>query len=192
MTNFFAALLFFSTLSLSCRSQSNPQSPANADTQPATQAPATTQNEDSTYNAIDPEVPDKRPLWVSMERTPCFGTCPWFKAEIFRDGYVIYNGKKFVENEGWFHAYLNHQKMQDLKAAIEELNAENLQDEYTNINLTDLPSTITTIHNNNNIKQIKNGYYNPPEQLVLFEKFIDHLLLDVEWKKLPQPENEQE
>ena len=161
---------------------------ASCKTQPNAQA---TLNQDTTYNAVDEEKPQKRIILVSMERTPCFGTCPWYKVQIFNDGNVLYHGKKFVERTGWFESRLSKEKLEQLNSSIIQLNAETLQNEYVNPHVADLPSTITTIIADGKEKTIKNGYDNPPASLVNFEKLIDHLIMDLTWYEV-EPENSEE
>ena len=37
-------------------------------------------------------IPAKEHLFLSMERTPCFGKCPSYKIMIFNTGNVVYEG----------------------------------------------------------------------------------------------------
>ena len=42
----------------------------------------------------------KKELVISLERTPCYGTCPIYKMEIFSDGSAFYHGERFVDRIG--------------------------------------------------------------------------------------------
>ena len=88
--------------------------------------------------------PDYSTLVVTMERTPCFGTCPAYKLMIFGDGRVEYEGLNFVKVQGKQTAMLTADQIKELVAEIEKANVFVLEENYT-VNATDLPSTLLTV-----------------------------------------------
>ena len=77
-------------------------------------------------------LPVKEHLFLTMERTPCFGRCPNFKISIMNTGKVIYNGIQFTKKDGEYTKILSsrqlsqlQKKMRSIKDSIEiELNKE--------------------------------------------------------------------
>ncbi|MAY83297.1 MAG: hypothetical protein CMP59_04110 [Flavobacteriales bacterium] len=118
-----------------------------------------------------------------IQRTPCFGRCPIYTITVYNDGTVIYNAEKFVEYEGKFKAQADEQKIQMLMSKAEEIGFFKLQSNYDNENVTDLPSTITTLRRDDEVKQIINRYEGP-EELSLFEKYFDELFLKMKWSEM--------
>ena len=55
----------------------------------------------SSKNSTETKVKElKKELIISLQRTPCYGTCPIYKMEIFSDGSAFYHGERFVEKMG--------------------------------------------------------------------------------------------
>lgn len=115
------------------------------------------------------------PFTISLERTPCFGTCPVYIVSLHSDGKLTYIGKEFSNLKGEYETYLPLDEVQKIKAALIDLNFLKLEDSYDNVYISDLPSAITTlIINGKVVKTVKNRF-NPPPQLVRFELMIDNL-----------------
>jgi hypothetical protein len=43
---------------------------------------------------------ESRPLTISLQRTPCYGHCPWYTITIGSDGTVTYEGRNDVKTLG--------------------------------------------------------------------------------------------
>ena len=76
---------------------------------------------------------------ISLERGPCFGTCPIYKVEIKGDGSVTYTGERFVKITGEQHAQISREEVSALVAKFEKADFFSLKDEYT-APVTDLPT----------------------------------------------------
>ncbi|MBV6439177.1 MAG: hypothetical protein DYG98_20485 [Haliscomenobacteraceae bacterium CHB4] len=59
---------------------------------------------------------------VSLETGPCFGFCPVFKLEVLNNGFVRYNGERFVEKVGKDSFYLTRTELKQLKEKIQSVN----------------------------------------------------------------------
>ncbi|MBP6456972.1 MAG: hypothetical protein KA275_09630, partial [Chitinophagaceae bacterium] len=44
---------------------------------------------------------------MTMERTPCFGVCPYYKITLFEDGRIFYHGKKDTPRIGQFEGRIS-------------------------------------------------------------------------------------
>lgn len=119
-----------------------------------------------------------RPFIISLERTPCFGTCPVYTVRIHSDGKIEYSGREFSNPKGDYETFIPLNEVAALRRAIVEANFMNLENEYDNMYISDLPSAITRlIIDGKEVKTVKNRH-NPPPQLVKLEVFIDNI-----WRK---------
>jgi hypothetical protein len=124
----------------------------------------------------------KESIFITMERTPCFGKCPSYKITIFNTGNVAYEGYKFAKKEGKYTAKLTKPQLSELKAKIEAINLFELQSKYDS-KITDIPSCILLVNHNGNTKKIldRDG---APVEIKEFEKLIDALVLTDDLKQV--------
>lgn len=83
--------------------------------------------------------------FIEIEKTMCFGTCPVYKATIFKDGQVSYDGKAYVKKVGKHNFRLSNDAMDNIHNEINKVNFFKLKDEYDEM-ITDVPTTIITVH----------------------------------------------
>lgn len=129
----------------------------------------------------DNQIPIKESIFITMERTPCFGKCPNYKITIFNTGNVVYEGLQFAEKQGKFKKKLNNKQLTELEEQIEYLKIFALKDVYDS-KITDIPSCILLINYKEKKKKIldRDG---APEELKRFEKLIDALIITNDLKK---------
>jgi hypothetical protein len=120
-------------------------------------------------------------LFASIKRTPCYGRCPIYEAKIFSSGFVLYEGKRFVEKEGIFTTWLSEEQLQQITDKANELQFFDLEVEYDSP-VTDLPTTYTFIRNGAITKQVKNRV-GGPDNLKAYESFLEGMLDAANWKK---------
>jgi hypothetical protein len=121
-------------------------------------------------------------LVITMERTPCHGTCPVYKLTIEGNGDVTYEGQDFVQVKGKQTASLSPAQIQDLVSAFEQAKFSTLTD-YTHENTTDSQSVITSITRNGKTKTV-NHYYgdnSAPQELFDLESKIDEITNSKQW-----------
>ncbi|NNF02575.1 MAG: hypothetical protein HKN22_07800 [Bacteroidia bacterium] len=124
---------------------------------------------------------DRDSLYASIERTPCFGTCPSYKISIYESGYTIYHGKRFVKKIGVYSTRISERKVEAIKEIALALGYFEFDDEYVNPLIADLPSCITSVRNQGTYKTIKVNHEDPPKNLIKFQKGIDSLFEGSEW-----------
>ena len=139
-----------------------------------------------------PEIPDQRAgtqvnteddsLFASIERTPCYGTCPTYSINIYKSGYVIYEGIRFVDRLGTYSSRISERKIQSIISKANEIGYFDMNEVYDSP-VTDLPSTITYLSVNGQKKRIKDRVRGP-ERLKEYEKFFDSVFEDMVWKPL--------
>jgi hypothetical protein len=122
-------------------------------------------------------------VFLSLERTPCYGTCENFKVIIYSNGYCTYEGKNFVEKIGKYESVIDKKKIELIKNKATEINYFSLENSYNHTGITDIPATITEIFINDKSKRIENRYRGPQE-LKDFELYIEGIINDLPWKKI--------
>jgi hypothetical protein len=120
-----------------------------------------------------------------MERTACFGFCPVYEVTVYGDGEVQYIGKDFVEVEGEQTSQISEEQVRVLVQAFYDAGFFEMEDRYED-NVTDLPSTTTTITIDGETKSVYN-YYGAPESLIELEQTIDRISGASEWVGDPSP-----
>lgn len=117
-------------------------------------------------------------VFITIERTSCFGSCPAYSAQIYTDGTVIYKGVDSVKITGEKQYKIPRERIKRLLEAFEKIDYFSLKDEYrtdeNGMSVTDLPETITSISINGKRKQVINYYYGP-KKLDELENLIDFL-----------------
>ena len=79
-----------------------------------------------------------------VQRTPCHGTCPTYKAAIYADGRVEYEGERFVHRIGKHTLRLPVATVNQMLAEAKRVNFNSFRDQYVG-DVYDLPSTIITV-----------------------------------------------
>ncbi|HLG37531.1 MAG TPA: DUF6438 domain-containing protein [Nitrososphaera sp.] len=116
---------------------------------------------------------------ITLDRTACFGSCPDYSLTIYGNGTVIYEGRNFVAVTGKQSATIPEQDVRNLVGYFYDINYFSLRDEYT-AQVTDLPTTTTSIRIDGRFKQVIN-YYGAPEELALLEARIDEVAKSERW-----------
>lgn len=122
-------------------------------------------------------------LFASIERGYCFGTCPVYKLQIYTDGTAVYEGIKNIEMSGVYIAQLTPEQMNRLIASAKSIGYMEFENEYDDPNVTDKPTTTTSIVIDGKRKQVKrrHGF---PREIIGFEKTFDEIVAEVEWKRM--------
>ncbi|MCB8961627.1 MAG: hypothetical protein H6651_15010 [Ardenticatenales bacterium] len=127
---------------------------------------------------------------ITLERTPCFGFCPTYTLAIFADGTVRYNGLNHVDVMGEQTGQISPEQVQALIDAFQAINYFDLQDEYTDLYVSDMPYTITSLTLDGQTKQINRygGDGSAPMALLELENLIDTTVNSEQWTGSPPPE----
>jgi Domain of unknown function (DUF6438) len=128
-------------------------------------------------------------LKITLERTDCFGGCPVYKLTIIADGTVVFEGRRFVKQEGApIKSSVSRERLKQLIAEFDRVKFFSLEDDYSEIRLscpTDQPSAITSIRINGKSKTINHylGCLEPkvPKGLTELENKIDEIVNTAQW-----------
>lgn len=119
--------------------------------------------------------------YLKMGRTPCFGRCPTYEIELFKNGNIIYRGKKNVERLGVWEANINCKKMIAFLKSLDKYKLASLKNNYKPLS-TDLPHIIYDFQINKNTKHVTNAEAGPAYLNDLGLK-IDALIANANWTK---------
>lgn len=177
------SIIIASSLLVSCKSKKDAK--AKEETKTENTTVANTNNNENTTNSSDQG--RRAGLVVSIEKTPCFGKCKVYKAEIFSNGAVTFYGEQNVKNIGKYYGTISYDQVKEIWKKADEINYMKLKSEYDDKMVTDLPTTITTLRpeNENKAKTIR-VRYRAPEELYEFQQYIHQLVMDVQYTKAPE------
>lgn len=125
-----------------------------------------------------PKVADS--LYFIKYTSPCFGQCPVYRFEVYQSGFAVLEGQKFFDYEGVFQTVLNEDQLIQIKKWALEVDYFNLKNVY-DAPITDIPSSTTGLY----LEDKSNWVYNranSPEELKQFERNIEMLIKDLQWK----------
>ncbi len=120
-------------------------------------------------------------LLISLEKTPCFGTCEAYKLEIFSSGLVKFNGLGNHKMIGHYEARIEQQELRDIMEQFRVSDFFSFKDQYAG-NVKDLPTTYIFFKDQMKEKTIQD-YYNAPMKLKELEQLIEGLVLSLKWRK---------
>jgi len=128
---------------------------------------------------------DLKEVIITLERTECFGTCPVYRLTVYGYGAVIYEGIRFAQVQGTMKTTISEEKIKQLVSEFQKLDYFSLRDSYEERNVTDMPSTITSLTINGNKKTVRHyhGDLSTPKELIELEDKIDEIVNTNQWIK---------
>ena len=118
---------------------------------------------------------------VSIEHTPCYGSCPVYKLTLGRDGTATFVGVAHVSKVGTYTAKFGG--FDRLAQAIVQRRFYHLSAKYT-ASVTDLPHTITTVVSGGKRKIVDNYADTGPQSLWEIQAMIDGVAAELQWEKV--------
>lgn len=120
---------------------------------------------------------------VSLERGPCFGTCPVYRVTLDRGGRVRFEGRRFVADTGISFGDVPAARVDSLFAELEAAGYFDLADSYSAGDqacqryATDLPTVTTELRLGHRRKRIEHdrGCADAPPILAALETRIDEV-----------------
>lgn len=112
---------------------------------------------------------------ISMERTPCFGTCPIYTFTLHSTGIAEFNGKRFTEKLGNWTRDFSESELEDLRTFLLEFDPQEFDSLYST-NYSDLPGWVLEFQTERSVKRIEIYGEHP----ALLDTFIEKLTSLVE------------
>jgi hypothetical protein len=128
-------------------------------------------------------------LFASIERSPCFGRCPVYKAIIYNNGKATYEGRSSVVRQGLYHGTATSEQLEILRNSAESLRLDTLGNEYVQSALTDFPAQKLSIVVKGTLKNIFIRHTEPPGAIMQFEKLLDEEIEKIQWEKVADTDN---
>ena len=127
---------------------------------------------------------DESLLLASLERTTCYGNCPYYEVKVYSNGVVTYNGRKNVEYLGMHKGVLSQKQISQLLDKAKSVGYIYLENKYPikGLGIIDFPVCVTSVIEEGKKKMVYNRN-DSPQRLVEYQDFFDELIEAVEWKK---------
>jgi hypothetical protein len=100
--------------------------------------------------ASPPAIPEPRlaspahELAITFEQGPCFGDCPVYKVEIYRDGTVVFHGDSAVKVQGEAVGHVTSEQLAALQRAFARVQFFALADDYSHSDRLDQDFVVVT------------------------------------------------
>jgi len=117
---------------------------------------------------------------ISIEKLRCMGDCPVFTLQIYKNGFILYDGKMFVPLSGKYSGKISKKEVEGLKSKFLENDFFGFENFYK-AQVLDLQTTYIFFSHNGKEKKIRD-YSNPPEELRQLEELLTGLVDTVKWK----------
>ena len=129
------------------------------------------------------QVPYQAPLLFSLERTTCYGKCPYYSIKIYADGRAVYEGKRNVLLMGTHTATAPPQLLDQLFKRAKSIQYSELAPKYPieGLGILDFPVCISSVRQDGQLKTVYNRN-DAPATLVAYEQFFDELLETLPWQ----------
>jgi hypothetical protein len=134
-----------------------------------------------------PPVKVNEPVLVAqIEQTPCFGSCPVYRARVYADGSVEWQGTQHVARIGSYRAQVSAAWIAGLLKSADDAGYFGMQTHFpaNGRTLADIPSSLLCLQNTTRRQQhciTDNG--DAPLALQRLEKRIVSLLDALDWQK---------
>ena len=123
-----------------------------------------------------------RTVSITMERTPCYGSCPVYRIDLDGSGKVSYEGRGFVKERGRREVTVPAAEVQALAKEIESAGYFTFRDHYPP-NATDNPTVITSVSIDGKTKRIEHNLSarSAPAALEALYRRIDEVAGSRQW-----------
>ena len=126
---------------------------------------------------------------VSLERTPCFGSCPVYLVTISRGGMVRFEGTRFVGHPGVDSAQIAKEAVDSLLVELDRGGFYDFEERYVSgapgcgLYATDLPSANTAVNDGSRSRRVEHdrGCSDAPLALSTLEDRIDEVAGSARW-----------
>ena len=120
--------------------------------------------------------------FISIEKTPCYGTCPVYSMSIDGDGVALLTAGAFMDEVGFFYSMVQADSVSSLFRHAKVCDWDSYDSTYMNQYL-DLPSTIIRFSMNaKDTITVQYNTVNTPEQLKLLGNKLAFLQEKMDWK----------
>lgn len=112
---------------------------------------------------------------IDFRRTPCFGTCPIYRAQVWADGKVTFKGERFTEKVGMYSATIPAEEVSQLLSEAAQINFFAMDTLYVT-GATDFPSQVLTLRDKGKTHTVRTEGEGPKEVELLMQK-VDQAIM---------------
>ena len=121
---------------------------------------------------------------ISLQRTPCFGTCPVYSVTLHRNGEAEFEAKEHLPKLGRFSGKLDVSTYGRLCYLIEQSRFQDMKDRYQ-ASWTDDTTCIVTVTGGGKRKEVSDYGSVGPIELWAIQQIIDSVRESLSWKPVP-------
>ncbi len=121
--------------------------------------------------------------YVKIERTACFGRCPAYMVEIYKNGLIRYTGRQFTEYTGVYESNIGSKEATKLLKKFADNRVDTCREVYDN-NIPDAPGLYYGFKINGVEKNIANASFGPKFLGNLANEIDNHAKPGIGWKKI--------
>jgi hypothetical protein len=126
---------------------------------------------------------------ITLERRPCFGTCPVYSITVAGDGRVRYEGTAHVSLIGSDTSSITSDQLTVLVAEFDRVGYGQMADRYAYGEpscpsyVSDSPTTVTSLTRRGTTKRVEHDYgcVDAPRALTALERLIDDVVRSGQW-----------
>jgi hypothetical protein len=131
-------------------------------------------------------VGDNKGQVTAIEKSPCFGKCPVYAMQIFKDGKVLYEGRANTKKLGTFQKTLTKKELTTVVKAFENARFTTFQDTYIS-ELADLPSTLI-YYSDGKVNKSVTGKENRPAPVMQLQYMLEKIADSDGWLLIKGPD----
>jgi Domain of unknown function (DUF6438) len=120
---------------------------------------------------------------ITLERTPCFGSCPVFAMTLHPGGTADYFGKMHVAKLGHYRGNFHPDDFARLSQLLEARGFFGLRPRYARA-VTDMATVITRVKRGDTTTKVEDYGRAGPLDLWAIEMAITGVAADIDWKKV--------
>ncbi len=125
---------------------------------------------------------------ITMDKHPCFGTCPHYTLTIYENGIASFEGKRDVEKLGLHVKILTKKEYEGVHRAFKASDFFALNDDYPS-DLPDLPRTAITYLKEGNSKTVTGDETSLPAIVLSLDKILTQIAESDGWTMKATPQN---
>jgi hypothetical protein len=120
-------------------------------------------------------------ILTGIERGPCFGRCPEYKAVVYITGLAEYYGRKNTERIGFYQARLTPQQLADVKTLLTSNKMDLADSAYVNPYIADYPAYFLMVRDSRGSRQVLVNHEEPPANVRQFTEDLDKMISTFSW-----------
>lgn len=125
----------------------------------------------------------KKISYVRMNRTACFGRCPVYSVELYKNGLVRYSGQMFTDHQGVYETNIGSKNAANLLKRFSMYRIDTCKSLYEN-RIADIPGIYYIYKYGSTTKKINNAHFGPEFLRTLATSMDSVAQVNNNWKKV--------